>query len=125
MAEAVGDSRRFEAAMHHAVRALLIIADSIGVPVGFLHQLPERAGIALAQEIAGPLPPEDIPRGIAPGRAVVCLIAREEIEKQGRLVERPRLRATTAGKNSAEQISRSLAAQEMFLIGSALIRIAR
>src|SRR5262245_36587811 len=108
MAKAVGDGRRFEAAMHHAVRALFIIADAIGIPVGFLHQLLERADVALAQQIARPLPPEDVPRGIAPWCTVIGLVAGEEIEKERGLVEWPGFPAAATGENAAKQISCSL-----------------
>src|SRR5438552_16658423 len=102
MAEAVGDRGRFEAAVHHAIRALFIVADAVGILVGFLHQLLERADKTLAEQITGPLPAEDVARRISPRRAVIGLIAREEIEEHGGLAERPCLAAAAARKNPAK-----------------------
>src|SRR5579871_2036433 len=108
MPETVGDGGRLKAAMHHAVGAFFVIADTVGVPVGFLHQLAERLHVAFAEQITGPLPPENVPRRISPWRAVISLIAGQEIEKERRLVERPCFGAATARENTAEKPSGAL-----------------
>ena len=104
MVHGVDDGSRFEAAMHHAIGAFLVIADAVSVPVGLFHQLLEGLGIALAEQIAGPLPAEDGARGIAPGRAMIGLIAGQEIEEQQRLKERPVVAALPRRENIAEQL---------------------
>src|SRR5690242_17231836 len=115
MLDAVGDGSGLEPAMHHAVRAFLVIADAVGVPVGLLHQLLEGLGIAFAEQIAGPLPSEDRASRIAPRRAVIGLIAGEEIEEHRGLAERPALAALAARENPPEQILGLLAVEEVFL----------
>ena len=82
--------------MHHAVGALLVIADAVGVPVGVFHQLLEGLGVAFAEQVAGPLPAEDGARRVAPRRAVIGLVAGEEVEEQAGLAERPVLAAVAA-----------------------------
>src|SRR5262249_10568537 len=94
---------RLVAAVHHAVRTLLIIAGAIGIPVGLFHQLAEGAGIAFAQQITGALPAEHGAGRIAPRRAVVLLISGEEVEKERRLAERPLAAVAAAPENVAEQ----------------------
>src|SRR5437868_3151516 len=71
-----------------------------------------------------PLPAEIVaPRG-APRRAVIGLIAGQEIEKQARLVERPPA-AVLPLEDFAEALLRAAAAEEMRLIGSPLIGVTR
>src|SRR5581483_2606868 len=64
----IHDGGRLVAAVHHAVRAFLVVAGTVGVPIRLGHQLMEALGVTLAQEIAGPLPAEIVPGRIAPGR---------------------------------------------------------
>src|SRR4029450_676951 len=82
---------RLVAAVGHAVRALLVLAGAVGVPVGGLHQLAKRLGIALAQQIAGLLPAENVARRHAPRRAVIGLVAGQVIEEQAGMHELPLL----------------------------------
>ena len=89
---------RLVAAVHHAVGALLVVAGAVGVPVGFFHQLLEGLGVAFAEQVAGPLPAEHGARRVAPRRAVIGLVAGEEIEEQARLAERPGLAAAAAAE---------------------------
>src|SRR6185312_9808500 len=110
--------------MHHAVGAFLVIADSVGVPIGLLHQLLEGFGVAFAEQIAGLLPTEHGARGIAPRRATIGLIAGKKIEEHRRLAEGPALAALTAGENPPEQILGLLAIEEVLLVRRALIGIA-
>ena len=85
---AVGRGRALEAAMDHAVRALLVLADAVLVPVGAFHQLLEGLHIAFAEQVAGLLPAEDGAQRHRPGRAFIGLVAGEEVEEQRRLGER-------------------------------------
>src|SRR5437016_13719411 len=62
---------RLVAAVHHAVGALLVIPGAVSVPVGIFHKLLEGPRIALAEQIAGPLPPEIVSCRVAPGRTAV------------------------------------------------------
>src|SRR5690348_15190000 len=109
--------------MDHAVGALLIVAGAVLVPLGGLHQLPERLGVALAQQVAGPLPAEHVARGLAPRRASVALVAGEEVEKEGGLVEPPVL-ALSPAEDVAEQLLRLATVEEVLLVGGALIGVA-
>ena len=58
MPDHVRHGRCLEAAMDHAVGALLVVADAVLVPLGVFHQLLEGLGIAFAQQVAGLLPAE-------------------------------------------------------------------
>src|SRR5712691_5868406 len=82
---------RLVAAMRHAVRAFLVLAGAVGIPVRGLHQLAERLGVALAQEVARLLPAENVARRHAPGRAVIGLVAGKEIQEQAGMNEGPAL----------------------------------
>src|SRR4029077_20156574 len=62
---------RLVAAVHHAVGALLVIPGAVGVTVSIFHEFLEGFRIALAEQIAGPLPAEIVPCRVAPGRAAV------------------------------------------------------
>src|ERR1700737_3490901 len=70
---------RLVAAVHHAVGALLIVPGSVSVPVGIFHKLLEGLRIALAEQIAWPLPAEIVPCRVAPGGAAVRLITSKEV----------------------------------------------
>ena len=89
-----------------------------------LHQLGKRLGVALAQQITGPLPPEHVAGRLAPWRAAVILVARQEAHEQRRLRELPAL-ALAARQDVAEQLLGLLPGQEMRLVRRPLIRVAR
>src|SRR5437764_178293 len=72
---------RLITAVHHALGAFLVIAGAVGIPVRLFHQLLEALRIALTEEVAGTLPAEIVARRVAPRRAVIGLIAGQEIEK--------------------------------------------
>src|SRR5690348_7447624 len=110
--------------MDHAVGALFVIAGAVGVPVGLRHQLLEALGIALAEQIARPLPAEDVARRIAPRRAVIGLVAGEEVEEQARLAERP-FGAVLGAEDAAEQFLGLAPIEKVRLVGRALVGIAR
>jgi hypothetical protein len=107
---------RLETRMDHAVGALLVIADAVGVPIGALHQLLEGLGVAFAEQIAGLLPAEHGAGRIAPRRAVIGLVAGQEVEEQAGLAERPSLAAVAALEDVAEQLLGGLAIEEVLLI---------
>src|SRR6185437_16352849 len=107
----------------HAIGALLVIAGAVFVPVRGLHQLFEGLRIAFADEVAGTLPAEIRARRVAPRRAVIILVAGEEVEEQARLRERP-FRAVLGTEDAAEQLFGLLAIEEVRLVGRALIGIA-
>src|SRR5215472_3680191 len=111
-------------AVHHALRALLVVPGAVGVPVRLLQQLLERFRVTLAEQIAGALPAEIVAGRIAPRRAAIGLIAGQEIEKKARLIERPAL-AVLPPENVAEQFLGAAAAEEMRLIGGTLIGVSR
>src|SRR6185312_2881684 len=123
MLHRVHDGGRLVAAMHHALGAFLVIAGAVGIPIGLAHQLGEGLGIALAEQIARALPAEIVARRVAPGRAVVALVAGEEVEEQRGLAERPVLAAVAALEDAAEQLLGLAPIEEMRLVGRALIGI--
>src|SRR5258706_11762841 len=94
----------FEAAVHHAVGTLFVIAGAIRVPVGLVHQFAKGLGVPFAEQIARALPAEHRACRIAPWRAAVFLVAREEVQEQSGLAERPRLAAAAAPEDAAEQL---------------------
>src|SRR5687768_14136747 len=116
MLDAVDDGGGFEAAMHHAVGAFLVIADAVGVPVGLFHQRFEGFGIPFAEEIAGPWPAEYGAGRIAPRRTMIGLIAGKEIEEHGGLAEGPALATLAARENPPEEILGLLAIEEVLLV---------
>src|SRR5260370_21999780 len=89
MADRIDNSGRLIAAVHHAIGAFLVIAGAVRIPVGLLHQLSEGFGVAFAEQVARALPAEIIARRVAPRGAMVRLVARQKIEEQSGLVERP------------------------------------
>ena len=125
MGERIHCRRRLIAAMGHAVGAFLIAAGAVAVPVGALHELLEGLGVAFAEQVARPLPAEHVAGRIAPRRALILLIAGEEIEEQGRLVELPVACASAAPEDLAEQLLGVAAVEKMLLVGRPLIGIAR
>src|SRR5262249_19129164 len=108
--------RRLVAAMSHAVRALLVLAGPVGIPVCGLHQFVERPGVAFAQQVAGLLPAENVAGRHAPRRAVIGLVAGEEIEEQVRVDEIP-LFALAHAEDLAEKLLGLAPAKEMLLVG--------
>src|SRR5947209_17770071 len=114
MLHRIHDGGRLVSAMHHAIGAFFVIAGTVGVPVGLLHQLLECLRIAFAQQIAGALPAKIIARRIAPGGAMIGLVSRKEIEKQARLIERPAA-PRIALENFAKQFLGAAAIEEMLL----------
>src|SRR3984893_11427126 len=110
--------------MDHAIRALLIVADAVLVPLCLVHEFAERLGVALAQEVAGLLPAKDRTCRVAPGRAVIGLVAGEKIQEHERLAERPFPSAIAASQDAAEQFLGLGAVQEVLLVRRALIGVA-
>src|ERR1700710_1018161 len=115
----------FEAAMHHAVGAFLVLARAVLVPLGGFHQFLEGLHIPFTEQITRTLPAEHGTRRVAPRRAFVGLIAGQEVEEHARLAERPALAVITALENIAEQRLRLFAVQEVLLIRRAFVRITR
>src|SRR5690349_22214089 len=111
--------------MDHALGALLVVADAVSVPVSGLHQLLEGLGVAFAEQVAGLLPAEHGAGRIAPWRAVIGLVAGEEVEEQAGLAERPLLAAVAALEDVAEQLLGGLAVEEVLLVRRALVGVAR
>ncbi len=62
---------------------------AVARPVRRFHQFAERFAVPFANQVAGPLPAEEVVRGIAPGRAFEFEPALEEFKKQRRLIELP------------------------------------
>src|SRR5262249_61449293 len=94
----------------------------------------ERWGIPLGgEQITGPLPAEHVVRRITPGRALISLVARQEVEEQRGMVEAPaHPRATFRGafappalEDLAEQPLARTAAQEHVLARRVVIAVAR
>src|SRR6202521_2532223 len=102
--------------MRHAVRAFLVAAGRGGMPVRRLDQLLEVFCVALAEQVAGLLPAEDIARRHAPRRAVVGLVAGKEVEEQGGMHEVPAL-AFAQRENLAEELLGLTTVEEVRLIG--------
>src|SRR5712691_13015227 len=110
--------------MRHAVGALLVAAGAVRIPVGRVHQFLERARIALAEQVARLLPAEDVARRHAPRRAVIGLVAGEEVEEEAGMHELPAL-ALPIREDLAEELLGLAAVEEVLLVGRALIRVAR
>src|SRR6185503_19388130 len=94
-------------------------------PVGLVRQLAKRLRVTFAEQIARPLPAEDVARRVAPWRAAVFLVAGEEIEEQARLAEGPGATAASAAQDVAKELLGSRAREEVFLIRRALVGVAR
>src|SRR5689334_16522845 len=97
MLDRVDDRCAFEATMDHAILALLILPDAILVPIGAFDEFLERLHVAFAEQVARFLPAEHATQRHRPGRALISLVAGQEIEEQGRLGEFPFL-ATVAAR---------------------------
>src|SRR5579883_264767 len=123
MAHRINHGGRFVAAVDHAIGAFLVVAGAVGVPVGLVHKLLERLGVAFAEQVARPLPAKDIARRISPGRTAIALIAGEKIEKQARLVEGPATAA--AAENTAKQLLSAASVEKVVLVGSPFVGVTR
>src|SRR5271170_1758 len=97
MADRIDDRGCLIPAVHHAIGAFFVIAGPVGIPIGFLHQRLEGFGIAFAEQVTGTLPAEIGARRVAPRGATIGLVARQKVEKQAGLVERPAASATALG----------------------------
>src|ERR1700683_2526190 len=87
MAERVVDRRTLESAMRHAVVAARVLADAVLFPLGVIDQRAVARRVSLiGEQVAGPLPAEYVVRRIAPGRALIGLIAGEKIQEQRRMI---------------------------------------
>src|SRR4029079_17342499 len=84
----------------------------------------EGLGVALAEQVAGLLPAENVARRHAPRRAFVALVAGQEVEEQAGMHEVPLL-ALAEGKDVAEQLLGLGAVEEVLLVRRALIGVAR
>src|SRR5260370_30696590 len=109
--------------MGHAVRAFFVGTGTVGLPIGGLHQLRERLGVAFAQEVARLLPAENVARGHSRRCAMVGVVAGEEIQEQGRMDEVPAL-ALAVGEDLEEQLLGLAAIEEVILVGRPFIGIA-
>src|SRR6185437_762907 len=87
MTERIIDRGAFEAAMRHAVVAARILAHAVLFPFGVFDQRLIGGRIALVgQEVAGPLPTEQVVSRIAPRRALIGLVAGQKIQEQRRVI---------------------------------------
>src|SRR5438094_59973 len=107
--------------MCHAVGTFWVVARAITIPVRFFNQSFEGRRVAFVyQQIAGPLPTEDIACRVTPGCATVGLIAGEKIQKQARVIEPP-LALLAKPEHISEKLFARLALHENVLAGSMLI----
>src|ERR1700732_4341022 len=80
MGERVGDRSPFEAAVRHAIVTARVAPHAVALPVRILHQGAIAGSAAfVGEQVARPLPAEDVVGGIAPGRALIGLVAGEKI----------------------------------------------
>src|SRR5947209_427016 len=111
-------------AVDHTVPALVVAAlAAVVLPLRGLDQLLERRRVTLLEEIAGPLPAEHVVGRVPPRRALVVALAHEELEEQRRLVELPA--ALRARQDPREQLVSALPAEEVLLVGSLRVAVAR
>ena len=90
MTESIINGRRLITTVKHAVGTFGIAAVSVILPHRLVQQGLETRGIAfLRQQIAGPLPAEDISRWVPPGGARVGLVSRQKVEEECRLIKSP------------------------------------
>ncbi len=102
--------------------AHFVLAGAVGFPIGGVHQLLEGLGVAFTEQIAGLLPAEDVARRHAPRRALVFLVAGEEVQEEAGMHEVPLL-ALAERKDVAEQLLGLGAVEEVLLVGRTLIGI--
>src|SRR5437870_8730749 len=116
--------RGLVAAVDHTVPALVVAAlAAVVLPLRGLDQLLERRRVTLLEEVAGPLPAEHVVGRVPPRRALVVALAHEELEEQRRLVELPA--ALRARQDPREQLVSALPAEEVLLVGSLRVTVAR
>src|SRR5262249_10621222 len=121
-AERVVDRRRLVAAVDHAIATLLVTALlTVALPGRRLHQLTEARRVAFLQKVAGPLPAEEVERRVPPRRAVVLLLAHQEAQKEGRLVEPPPL--LRVPEHLGEELMRPGASKEVLLVRRLVVTI--
>src|ERR1700733_4640322 len=114
MAERVVDSGAFEAAVRHAIVAARVLAHAVLVPLGVVDERTVARRIAfVGQEVAGPLPAENVVRRIAPRRALIGLVAGEKVQEQRGMIERPGEPGRTAApaEDPSEQLFAGIASE--------------
>src|SRR5438309_3418440 len=126
VSERVLHRRAFEAAVGHAVVALGVAPDAVLIPARILQQGSVAGRVAfIGEQVAGPLPTEDVIGRVAPRRALIGLVAREKIQEQPGMIEGPAAGAAAAAfEDLAEQPLARAAAQEHILPRSILIAVA-
>src|SRR5215471_1787595 len=117
----VVDSGGFIAAMCHAVGAFSVVAGAVTGPVCFFHKSFERRRIAFVhKQVTRSLPTEHVARRVTPGCATVTLVAGEEIQKQGGVIELPPA-FLAKPENISEELFACITAHEKVLTRSMLI----
>src|SRR5262245_54594336 len=107
--------------MCHAVGTFWVVARPVTIPVCFFNESFERRCVAFVyQQIAGPLPTENVACRVTPGCATVGLVAGEKIQKQARVIEPP-LPLFTKAENISEELFARFALHKNVLARSMLI----
>ena len=75
--------------MYHTVGAAGVLSHPVSRPVRHLHQFLVRCRVIVIEQIARALPTKDIVSGVSPWQALVILIACQEIQVEGAMVESP------------------------------------
>ncbi len=75
--------------MNHTVGTAGVLAYPVSCPVRSLHQFLVRFRVTIIEHVARPLPAEDVVSWVPPGEAGVILIAGQEIQIKGAVVEFP------------------------------------
>src|SRR5262249_41037555 len=123
----VTDRGPLKPAMCHAVVTAWITPDAVAVPGSLLHERAVGRGASLVgEEIARPLPAKEVVGGIAPRGALISLIAREKVEEQARMIERPapaRRALPAAPEDLAEQLLAGSAPKEHVLARRVLVAV--
>src|SRR5437773_8683594 len=115
---------RLVAAMRHAVRAAVVLAAAVLLPVGRLDEFLVRLGVAVAHQVARALPAEDRVARDAPRRALEVDLALEEVEEERRVVETPLL-ALAVCEGLGEELAGLRHPGEVVLVGCLLIGVRR
>lgn len=114
----------FVSAMNHAVAALLVATFlAVLLPRGVLHELLEGGDVAVLEEITRFLPTEDVEGGISPRGTIVIDVALEEFKEVGGKIKFPRFFAVR--EDLVEQLFRSIAPEEVLLVGGFLVTVPR
>src|SRR5215469_4455612 len=122
--EAVHYCRRLIAAANHAVGALGIAAGhAVLFPLRRLEEFLECLRVAVLEQVARPLPAEDVVGRRAPRRALVLAVAHKELEEQRRHVEFPV--GLAVRQDGPEQTPHARASEEAVLVRSLLVAVAR